>query len=309
MEPPEGINNFSLEDPEDELYGGEGGWWSWAYLPVEPPEGEETWIEDSVSRSGDRSVALSTQDWDEFVDEWYWGGYYVWSGQTAFDTENYLHQGDVFYMSAWVMHSSDNPLVGEANVQIELSFKDINGDNLSNLGYPDGRAWSPQQLDETRNMDEWHFLEMYIECPALEEETVVDRIDLVMRLFQTGPAWGVAYVDDVFMARGTPSTSDVKKNEPIAPTQFALLPNYPNPFNPGTTIPYQITIPSHVTVTIYDVLGRAVRLLKDSEQYPGHYTVAWDGRDELGNPMSSGTYFCHMEAGGSSHSRKILLMR
>lgn len=304
MQPPESLDNFSAEDPDDELYGGDGGWWSWAYLPVDPPEGEETWYSDAVSRSGDRSVAMMPQDWDSFSDDWFWGGYYVWSGQTAFDTLDYLHEGDAFYMSAWVMHSSDDPFVGEANVQIELSFKDVNGENLSNLGYADGRAWSPQQLDENMRTDEWQKLEMYIECPTLDEETIVDRIDLVMRLFQTGPAWGVAYIDDVYMARGTEAPSEVQEKNPVVPEGLSLMQNYPNPFNPATTISYSIPQPSHVELVVYDLLGKKVKILVNENQPAGAHTVVFDGSE-----FTSGTLFYSLKTEDQSVTRKMLLLK
>lgn len=304
MEPPESLDNFGIEDPDDQLYGWDGGWWSWAYLPVEPPDGEETWIDSTISHGGKRSVAMVPQDWNSFSDAWFWGGFYIWTGITAFDTENYYHEGDVFYMSAWVMHTSDDPLVGEVKVQIELSFKDINGENLSNLGYSDARAWSPKQLDETMPMDEWHQLEMYIECPPLKPETVVDRIDLVMRLFQWGPAWGVAYIDDVYMAKGTPPPSNVENKKPIVPAEISLRQNYPNPFNPKTKISYSIPAASTVELAIFDLLGKKVKTLVDAEKPAGEYDVTFDGSD-----YANGTYFYKLTTETQSITRKMVLIK
>jgi hypothetical protein len=304
MQPPESLGDFGLEDPDDQLYEDDGGWWSWAYLPVEPPVGEETWIDNTVSHSGERSLAMTSQDWSQFSDSWFWGGYYVWSGQTAFDTENYLHEGDAFYMSAWVMHSSGDPLVGDVKVEIELSFKDINGENLSNLGYSDGRAWSPIQLNEAMSTDEWHLLEMYIECPPLKPETTVDRIDLVIRLFQWGDAWGIAYIDDVFMAKGTPPTSNVKHKKPIVPAELSLMQNYPNPFNPKTRISYSIPAPSKVELVVFDLLGKKVKTLVNEEKPVGTFEVVFDGSD-----YSNGTYFYKLTTDAQSITRKMLLIK
>ncbi|MBN1480829.1 T9SS type A sorting domain-containing protein [candidate division KSB1 bacterium] len=304
MEPPESLGDFGVEDPDDQLYGWDGGWWSWAYLPIEPPEGEETWIDSTISHGGKRSVAMVPQDWNSFSDDWFWGGFYTWTGITAFDTVNYYHEGDAFYMGAWVMHSSDDPLVGEVNVQIELSFKDINGENLSNLGYSEGRAWSPKQLDETMPTDEWHRLEMYIECPPLEPETIVDRIDLVMRLYQWGPAWGVVYIDDVFMAKGTPPPSVVENKKPVVPAGVSLMQNYPNPFNPKTNIRYSIPVSSKVELAVFDLLGKKVETLVDEEKLAGTHDVTFDGSD-----YANGIFFYKLTTETQAIARKMVLVK
>ncbi len=81
------------------------------------------------------------------------------------------------------------------------------------------------------------------------------------------------------------------------PAQFALLPNFPNPFNPSTTIPFQLPAVATVTMSIYNVLGRKIRDLALEKVFPaGTHTVEWDGYDEKRNMASGGIYFCRMEA-------------
>ena len=75
-----------------------------------------------------------------------------------------------------------------------------------------------------------------------------------------------------------------------------LLPNYPNPFNAETTIRYALRQPSAVRLTVYDMLGQRVRVLVDGVRSEGTHAVVWDGRDERGEWVSSGTYFCRLEA-------------
>ena len=82
----------------------------------------------------------------------------------------------------------------------------------------------------------------------------------------------------------------------LIPEKTALLPNYPNPFNPETWIPYQLAEPAEVTLTIYDMNGRVVRRLAIGHQAAGIYqsrsrAVYWDGRNQLGEPLASGLYF------------------
>ncbi|HTR82280.1 MAG TPA: FlgD immunoglobulin-like domain containing protein [Bacteroidota bacterium] len=75
------------------------------------------------------------------------------------------------------------------------------------------------------------------------------------------------------------------------PTTFVLENNYPNPFNPSTTILYGVASQSHVTVKIYSVLGQEVSTLVNDVQNPSYYRVVWNGKDYNGNLVSSGVYF------------------
>ena len=93
------------------------------------------------------------------------------------------------------------------------------------------------------------------------------------------------------------------------PKTFAFYQNYPNPFNPNTTIKYQLPKASHINITLYDVLGRIVRVLKDGKQEPGYYSVQWDGIDDFGQQLPSGTYFYRMKTEEFTQTRKLLLIR
>lgn len=304
MVTPENIYNLGFEDTEDSLYNWQGGWGTWAYLPVEPPEGEETWFETDVSRSGDRSLAIVPQEWSMFSDDWWWGGYYSWTSQTVLDTIDYYEEGDNFYMSAWLMSSAIDPVAGDMFVDLELTFKDITGENLSNLGYSNARVWSEAKIDETTSIDEWHFLEVYIQCPKLKPEHTVTRMELNVRLFQTGDAWGVVYVDDVYMGRGTDAPSRVERKENRLPVDFSLSQNYPNPFNPITTINYSISEMSHVELAVYNVLGEKVAELVNRVQDAGAYWANFDAAE-----LPSGTYLYTLKTSEQSMTRKMLLMK
>ena len=99
---------------------------------------------------------------------------------------------------------------------------------------------------------------------------------------------------------------------PRLPTDPALLPNYPNPFNPETWIPYQLKEAADVRLTVYDVHGQAVRRLAVGYQQPGVYrsrdrAAYWDGRNERGEPVAAGVYFCTLAAGDFRASRRMLV--
>ena len=98
------------------------------------------------------------------------------------------------------------------------------------------------------------------------------------------------------------------------PDQTALLPNYPNPFNPETWIPYHLAKAANVTLTIYDVRGRVVRELTLGHQSAGVYesrgrAAYWDGRNQLGEPVASGLYFYTLTAGEFNATRKLLIAK
>jgi hypothetical protein len=74
------------------------------------------------------------------------------------------------------------------------------------------------------------------------------------------------------------------------PFQFILEQNYPNPFNPNTTIGYELPVRSSVKFSIYDILGREVKLVNWTVQSAGHHSIRWNGMDQYDRPLPSGMY-------------------
>ena len=94
------------------------------------------------------------------------------------------------------------------------------------------------------------------------------------------------------------------------PAAFALATNYPNPFNPATTIQYALPQPADVQLTVYNVVGQVVRTLVAEHQAAGRYLVAWDATNDNGQSLSAGVYFYRLQAGGEFHAvRKMLLLK
>ncbi len=94
------------------------------------------------------------------------------------------------------------------------------------------------------------------------------------------------------------------------PTEFALLQNFPNPFNPETTIGYELAESADVTLQIYNVVGQVVRTLIAAEsQAAGRYQIRWDGMDDRGVSVSSGIYFYRISAGEFQTVRKLMLLK
>lgn len=94
------------------------------------------------------------------------------------------------------------------------------------------------------------------------------------------------------------------------PRAFALRQNVPNPFNPVTTISYDVPAGgAHVSLRIYDTAGRLVRTLVDEQRPAGTHGITWDGRNGAGSPVSSGVYFYKMTSGAFSESRRMVLLK
>ena len=90
--------------------------------------------------------------------------------------------------------------------------------------------------------------------------------------------------------------------------------NYPNPFNPETWIPYQLSEAAAVALTIYDMNGQLVRHLAVGHQAAGMYrsrsrAAYWDGRNQLGEPVASGLYFYTLTAGDFTATRRMLILK
>ena len=100
----------------------------------------------------------------------------------------------------------------------------------------------------------------------------------------------------------------------LTPKETVLLPNYPNPFNPETWIPYQLATPADVSISIYAADGKLVRTLDLGHQPIGIYesrsrAAYWDGRNALGEPVASGLYFYTLAAGEFTATRKMLIRK
>ena len=111
---------------------------------------------------------------------------------------------------------------------------------------------------------------------------------------------------------GPPQVSEAETGvkTPAVPSRYALNYNYPNPFNPTTTIRYAVPPPGgHVSIAIYNVEGQVVTTLVDEEKSAQFYSVAWDGTSARGEPVATGVYFVRMRAPGFEMTKKVLLLK
>ncbi len=213
---------------------------------------------------------------------------------TAIATAAARHAADV--NGDRIVNVQDLVLVSSRFGQTGQSRADVNGDGVVNIqdlvrvagALGQGTAASPP-----------------LHASDLEGLTAADIQQMLLQarqLARTDPAYlrGIAVLEQLLAL--------------LLPKETALFPNYPNPFNPETWIPYQLAKPSEVTLHIYTVNGRLVRVLVLGHQSAGRYqsrsrAAYWDGRNSLGETVASGVYFYTLTAGDFTATRKMLIRK
>lgn len=100
-----------------------------------------------------------------------------------------------------------------------------------------------------------------------------------------------------------------RHEDKIIPTEYALRQNYPNPFNPNTTIVYDVPEESHVILTIYDIMGRQVKELVNTNTLAGTHSIIWNGTDAQNNPIASGMYLYQLKSENFVETKKLVLLK
>lgn len=105
------------------------------------------------------------------------------------------------------------------------------------------------------------------------------------------------------------AASDIGQTEPPLPGKFALLPNYPNPFNNSTQIRFELPAPDHIRISVFDILGRNISTLADADFEAGRHIILWNGTNSDGQPVSSGRYFIQAKTNDSRKSISVMLLK
>ena len=194
-----------------------------------------------------------------------------------------------------VVNIQDLVLVANAFGQTGQQAADVNGDGVVNIqdlvkvaGAIGGDAAAPTAMPAA--------LELFSTADVQQWLVETKRLSLTDAISQRG----VRFLEQLLAA--------------LTPTETALLPNYPNPFNPETWLPYQLAESAAVTVRIYAANGSLIRILALGYQPAGIYegrsrAAYWDGRNAQGEPVASGVYFYTLTAGDFSATRKMVIRK
>ena len=194
-----------------------------------------------------------------------------------------------------VVNIQDLVLVAAQFGQIGENKADVNGDGFVNIqdivvvaaAFSNAFAASTIRRDASKH---------------LTPEVVQQWLDAAKRLARTDPTVhrSIAVLETLLAA--------------LTPKKTVLLPNYPNPFNPETWIPYQLAKRTDVSISIYSADGKLVRTLKLEQQVAGVYesrnrAAYWNGKNEVGESVASGLYFYTLTAGEFTATRKMFIVK
>ena len=119
----------------------------------------------------------------------------------------------------------------------------------------------------------------------------------------------ISIVNSDFMRESIVMNEPASISENDAPVSFGLDQNFPNPFNPTTTISFSVPDNGNMTLKVYDILGRHVRTLVDGTYSAGNYNIVWDATDMNGDMVSVGVYFYTIQSGNHRATKRMLLLK
>jgi len=216
----------------------------------------------------------------------------------TFQEENAILPGTHLSVTAHVMSHEDD-FIGNVDCDVAIYAKYFD-DDMSMISID-----STHKKGSSFTANEWHHLG--IEGTVPEGATIVQAG--VMYIQNTVHNNGPVYVDMLKMHRGWTMATD-EEGIALQPKKFSLRNNYPNPFNPTTTIDFSVPVQSEVTFTIYNVLGEEMYRMSNDNLNSGVYRVRWNGKNKNGVQVPSGIYFYQLEAGESfRQTKKMTLLK
>ena len=225
------------------------------------------------------------------TDSWGGWGYYTMNCDVHIRTLNPIN----IPAGAQSMLSFDSHLYTEWDydmVRVEVSPDSTQWQELwSKSGRHD--VWKREYVD----LSDFAGQSIYMRFRLTDQSTEIDFTD---------PGWTL---DNIYVLSG--NVTFTNNEDPLLPNIgiTRLNSNFPNPFNPETTISYSLGENSHVSIGIYNLKGQLVRTLVSDRQTPGEHSVVWNGKDDRGAAVSSGVYFYRMQSGTYSKTNKMLLLK
>ena len=207
-----------------------------------------------------------------------WSGYYNWEPETIVDSPSQW-EATVFLISS---SANANDVPSFASSQTDISIR------------------RPQQFTPSAGSTVgWKLTRLSVSQILQSGQEIVGENGVV-----TIPNLTIDKDKRRLTVSIVPTSVSSSNDELGVPTEFAISQNYPNPFNPTTTITYQLPQESHITLTIFNISGQIVAIIKDEYQQAGKHTITWNAQD-----MPTGLYFCTLQANGFTQTRKMVLVR
>lgn len=176
-------------------------------------------------------------------------------------------------------------------------------DNTQAAGYDNfgGAIDYPFALPDTNHQFDWTLFSIVDTVPVNTPPAAFMEV----RVHVYGQFVGTVYYDDISVS----TITGITDKSPVSPNSFILNQNYPNPFNPSTSISYNIPKASVVTIKIYDILGNEIRTLVNGNQNPGIHQTVWNGDNNVGSKVASGTYFYTLKANDNFTAKKMIFLK
>ena len=225
---------------------------------------------------------------------------YDMNGETVFSDEVVFHTDSI-----------PEPPMNFATVAPENEVEGI----ATEIEFIWNQTYDPDPLDEIHYQliyaIDWEDSSTYVFSALIQDTSITLELEDNAQYY-----WIVIALDtDDFVVGSNDNTPNTMVVGTLAidgadiPQIFALHQNYPNPFNPTTQIKYDLPEDALVSITIYDIMGRSIRSLVNSQQTAGYRSIQWNATNNLGEPVSAGMYIYTIQAGEFRQVKKMILLK
>ncbi len=199
---------------------------------------------------------------------------------------------------------------GDSTIYTAMTIKDSSG--VTDTTYSIQHAFVSKMWARNTDFDKDGFEDIILPYQAINDSIDVTNLvwngsayDTTTSKIVNPKIWGLRILEAT-----NPTGIESKDATIILPDDYKLEQNYPNPFNPSTTIKFSLPLDKKISLTVYDALGREVKtLISGKETSAGLHSVVWDGTDNSGSKVASGTYIYTLKYGNFSKSKKMILMK
>ncbi len=206
----------------------------------------------------------------------------------------------------------DNIFDADATVHpayLKFPSMDFNGDGNRDFFFNSSDRKGILIVDVVHNSILFEWYEQQIDDVQFLALTDVDGDSILEMIFISRMEAGSNDIYKTYIYSTTVNIASATKFQEKFPNNYKLNQNYPNPFNPTTNIEYEISQPENIKINIYDVTGRLVKELVNENKNSGKYTATWNGRDNFGNVVASGSYFYQIISGDFVQAKKMILLK